>query len=101
MTLSDAIQVTGATSGKVLSEYSITVNALTNPQKTAVVNFITSLGAWPGVAGHIFGVTVARTYANPNTISCTISGFIVHNDGDSAVNARSADDKYNLLGKVP
>lgn len=99
--LSDAQIVTGATSGKVITELSVGTSSLTAAQKTALVTFVTSLGTWPGVPANIVNVSVQRVPANPTQISATIVGFVVHADANAALDAMMANPgAYNLLGKV-
>lgn len=99
--LSDAITITSAASGKVLSEATVTVASLTNPQKTALLAFVTSLGAWPGVVGNITTLTVWRVPQFPNILGASMTGLIVHNDATAAVAQQTSGAINGIIGIVP
>jgi hypothetical protein len=100
-TLGDAINVTGATTGKVISTYTAPQFNLTAAQKTALGSFVTSLGSsWPGGAGNIWAISLNRSDGAPQTIQCTVIGFLVHADATAAVNA-ATQQNVNIIGIVP
>lgn len=102
ISLTDAKTVTGATTGKVISTATVYVPSLTAAQKTALVSFVTSLGAsWPGAAGNIIGLDVYRIDGAPNTIGVSLTGLIVHNDAAAAVNALTSGTTASIVGIVP
>lgn len=102
VSLPEAVSITGATTGKVLAEATVTLPSLTGPQKTALVAFITSLGAsWPGQGGDILSVSVYRQPNNPGVIGATINGLIRHNDAATAVTQLSSGATSGIIGIVP
>ena len=101
-TLSDAIAITSATSGKVLAEATVAVPSLNTAQKTALASFVTSLGAsWPGNAAHILNISLYRVAGSPNSIGAVLQGLIVHNDAVTAVNQLTSGATSAIVGIVP
>lgn len=97
--LTDAIAVTGATTGQAISQLSVTVNGLTAAQRTALVNFIATLPQWTQPTGNISELHVYRLPGQPTVINAVIRGFWVHASGNAAAAARSQVE--DILGQVP
>lgn len=99
--LGDAVNVTGATTGKVISWYTTQPFTLTNAQKSALVTFVQSLGSsWPAVAGHIWTISLNRADGAPQTVQCSVGGLVVHADATAAVNA-ATQQGVQIIGIVP
>ena len=99
--LADAINVTGATSGKVVSWFTTPPFILSAAQRTALVTFVQSLGtAWPGAAGHIWTISLNRADGAPQTVQCTVGGLVVHNDATAAVQA-ATQQGVQIVGIAP
>lgn len=100
--LADAVSVTGATTGQVPCEIEVNIQNLTAAQKTALVAFITSLGAgWPSAPGHIWGLSVSRRPFAPATVDCSIRGVIVHPNAATAVTQQTAGTVTHIIGIAP
>lgn len=101
ISLADAVTITGATTGKAITEKEVTAGPLTTAQRTALVNFITSMGpGWPGGPGNILAVSVFRNASNQTQIMFNARGLIVYADLATAaatMNARTEE----FVGVVP
>jgi hypothetical protein len=100
ISITDAVAITGATSGKAITEKEVTTPALTTAQITALVSFIGTLGTWPGGPNNVLALSIFRSSANPALIFATVRGLIVYASGTAAqagMNART--DEY--VGTVP
>jgi hypothetical protein len=96
--LSDAISVTGAIAGKVLSTAVVTI-PLSAGQRTALVTFVQTLTQWPGQPSHIQSLVVSR---DPTTggLVATLTGYIVSPDAATALAAKTAGSVVNILGSA-
>jgi hypothetical protein len=101
ISLTDAIAITGATVGKAITEKEVTAGPLNNTQKTALGNFITSLGgSWPGGSGNILAVSAYRNPSTPTQINVTVRGLLVYADLNAAAPAlNTRSEEY--VGVVP
>lgn len=101
VSLADAQNVTGATSGKVVG-LAQGFGTLTAAQKTALATFVQALGAtWSGQPGHIWSINLSRIDTAPSTIAITVTGFIVHNDAATAVSQLTSGATQGIVGIVP
>ena len=99
ISLPDAITITGATSGQVLSEANVNVRSLTGAQKTALAAFITSLGpAWPGPPANI--VSLSIDHEGPGSVACTLHGVVVHATAAGALAALNAGATSHVIGQA-
>lgn len=96
--LADAITITSATSGTVLAAQSVSVSALTGPQKVALLAFVNSLGLSIPSA-NVLNVQVYRTTGAPNTIGCMVTGIVVPASAAAALTNRNSYD--DIIGVVP
>jgi hypothetical protein len=100
VSIADAVAITGAITGKAITEKEVIITNLTAAQKTAFVAFMQSLGTWPGGPGNVLGVSVYRQSGNVVQINCTVRGLIVYADLAAAapgMNARTDE----FVGVVP
>lgn len=93
--LSDAIAVTGAATGKVVSTAVVTI-PLSAAQRTALVTFVQTLTQWPGNASHIQSLVLSRN--ENNAIIATLTGYIVSTDAATALAAKTAGTVGTILG---
>jgi hypothetical protein len=101
VSLNDAQNVTGATTGKVIA-MTTTFSTLTAAQKSALATFVQSLGTnWPGQPGNIWNISLSRVDGSPGTISIAVTGFIVHADASTAVTQLSSGATQGIVGIVP
>lgn len=96
--LSDAIAVTGASSGAVLASQTISVGPLTGPQKTALLAFVTSLGVSISSA-NIFQLMVTRQAGAPTIMYASVTGIVQPANATTALSQRSTYD--DIVGVVP
>lgn len=117
--LSDAINVTGATTGKVVSYLQAAPTVLTAAQRSALATFVGTLQTagtgtdgrtqsgppWPGQAGNIWSLSLARQDGAPGNVACSVGGLVVYNDATAAVNgtttAATQGQDVRIIGQVP
>ncbi len=96
----DAIAITSAPTGRVLSVTTLNYANLTAPQRTALVSFLVSLGIPAGSAPAVLNVTVGRVDGQPNIINASVQGILSYTDAALAITNVSAKGEF-IVGIVP
>lgn len=96
--LSDAIAVTGATTGQNVLSVELTLANLTQQQRAALATFVGTLG-WPYNTSHIRSISLARAPGPNAPIFCSVEGYRVIAADAAAITAHTAGQGV-LLGKA-
>jgi hypothetical protein len=106
ISLADAIAVTGATTGKAITEGQLNIPRISDAATTKLVAFVQQLktdGNPVGTPNYLWSLSVARTPGDVTKLQCSLIGTLVFADSSTAAKQLTSipNVTQEFIGEVP